>query len=107
MHIYHHTGTGAEQSLEWYQVKTGIQKITMNTPIEEVLFDFQHDTERTFLLDERYFDLIRCPIQGMIYEPLNIEQLNNLIKQKTEETQSAHNIHNPLIMYDNENIIID
>lgn len=107
MHIYHHTGYGAEQSLEWYQYKKSVQKITIQRQIEDLLFEFQHDADRTFLLDERYFDLIRCPIQGMMYEPLTIEQLNDLVEQKVQEIRDEHRLTSTLIMYDNENIRVD
>ena len=62
-HIYHQIGYGAEQQIEWYQIKKSIQKITINRSSEDMIFEKKDDSDAVFLLDERYFDLIRCPIQ--------------------------------------------
>jgi len=78
--------------LEWYQIKKSIQKITINDSLEHMLFEKRDDDNSVFLVDESYFNLIRCPIAGMIYEPLKIEQLNHLIETKIKEIKKTHNI---------------
>ncbi len=106
-HIYHQIWYGAEQQIEWYQIKKSIHKITINRSSEDMIFEKKDDSDSVFLLDERYFDLVRCPIQGMIYEPMTIEQLSSLIDNKVKEIKKTHRLQSEMIMYDNENIIID
>ena len=43
----------------------------------------------------------------MIYEPLTIEQLSSLIDTKVKEIKKLHRLQSEIIMYDNENIMID
>lgn len=92
MHIYHPLSQQGEQSIERYQIKNKIQKIQLTDKVERLLFEFQNDDNRTFLLDEEFFELVRCPIEGMIYEPLKIEQLTNLIEEKMKEIKKQHKI---------------
>ena len=106
-HIYHQIGQWWDNLLEWYQIKKSIQKITINDSLEHMLFEKRDDDNSVFLVDESYFNLIRCPIAGMIYEPLKIEQLNHLIETKIKEIKKTHNITWYMLMYDIENITID
>ena len=98
MHIYHplsqqgHLLGQAEQSIERYQVKKKIQKIQLTDNVERLLFEFQDDPDRTFLLDEEFFELVRYPIEGMLYEPLKLDQLTNLITEKMKEVKKEHHI---------------
>lgn len=43
----------------------------------------------------------------MIYEPLTIEQLSSLIDTKVQEIKKTHRLQSEMLMYDNENIVID
>ena len=92
MHIYRPVSQQGEQTIERYQVKKKIQKIQISDNIERLLFEYQDDPERTFLLDEDLFELVRCPIEGMVYEPLKIEQLTDLIQSKVKEVKKDHQI---------------
>ena len=92
MHIYRPVSQQGEQTIERYQVKKKIQKIQISDNIERPLFEYQDDPERTFLLDEDLFELVRCPIEGMVYEPLKIEQLTDLIQSKVKEVKKDHQI---------------
>lgn len=105
--IYHQIGQWWNNLLEWYQIKKSIQKIAINDSLEHMLFERRDDNDSVFLIDEWYFNLIRCPIEGTIYEPLKIEQLNNLIESKMKEIQKTHSINWYMLMYDIENITID
>jgi hypothetical protein len=107
MNIYHQIGQWWDNLLERYQIKKSIQKITINDSLEHMLFEKRDDNESVFLIDESYFNLIRCPIEGIIYESLKIEQLNQLIETKIKEIKKTHNITWYMLMYDIENIIID
>ena len=107
MHIYRPLSQQGEQSIERYQIKKKIQKIHLTDKIERLLFEFQDDSNRTFLLDEEFFELVRCPIEGMIYEPLKIDQLTNLIEQKVKEVKKEHQITGTLLLYDIDHITID
>ena len=55
MHIYRPSSQQGEQSIERYQIKKKIQKIQVSDKIERLLFEYQDDAERTFLLDEYFF----------------------------------------------------
>ena len=92
MHIYRPLSQQGEQSIEWYQIKKKIQKIHLTDKIEHLLFEFQDDSSRTFLLDEEFFELVRYPIEGMLYEPLKLDQLTNLITEKMKEVKKEHHI---------------
>ncbi len=93
--------------IERYQVKTGIQKIMMRKELEEVLFDYQNKSDAIFLLDEESFDLIRYAVEGMLYDPLTIEQLNNLVAQKIVAIQKEYNIKGKLLLYDMDHIRVN
>ena len=105
--IYHQIGQWWNNLLERYQIKKSIQKIAVNDSLEHMLFERRDDNNSVFLIDESYFNLIRCPIDWMVYEPLKIEQLNNLIESKIEEIKKSHSINWYMLMYDIENIVID
>lgn len=107
MHIYHPLSQQGEQTIERYQVKKRIQKIQLTDKVERLLFEFQDDPERTFLLDEEFFELVRCPVEGMIYEPLKIEQLTNLVEEKVKEVKKEHHITWSILLYDIDHITID
>ena len=113
MHIYHplsqqgHLLGQAEQSIERYQVKKKIQKIQLTDNVERLLFEFQDDPDRTFLLDEEFFELVRYPIEGMLYEPLKLDQLTNLITEKMKEVKKEHHITWSILLYDIDHITID
>jgi hypothetical protein len=79
--------------MEQYQIKKTIQKITINDSLEHMLFEKRDDSGSVFLIDESYFNLIRCPIEGMVYETLKIEQLTQLIEKKIQEIQKEHHIN--------------
>lgn len=93
--------------MERYQVKKNIQKITINDTLEDMLFEQKDNDDSVFLIDEEYFNLIRCPIEGMIYESLSLEQFNNLITTKVTEVKKQYHLHGYMLMYDVENITID
>lgn len=107
MHIYHPLSQQGEQSIERYQVKKKIQKIKLTDNIERLLFEFQDDPDRTFLLDEEFFELVRYPIEGMLYEPLKLDQLTHLITQKMKEVKKEHHITWSILLYDIDHITID
>lgn len=108
MHIYQPlSNQQGEDTIAWYQVKTTIQKIFLTDHIERLLFEFQSDSDRTFLLDEEYFELVRCPIEGMLYEPLSIEQLHNLIQTKVKEVKHDHQLTGTLLLYDIDHIFVN
>ena len=107
MHIYRPVSQQGEQTIERYQVKKKIQKIQISDNIERLLFEYQDDPERTFLLDEDLFELVRCPIEGMVYEPLKIEQLTDLIQSKVKEVKKDHQITWSILLYDIDHIFID
>ena len=108
MHIYRPLSQQqGEQSIEWYQIKKKIQKIQLTDTIEHLLFEFQDDANRTFLLDEELFELVRYPVEGMLYEPLKIEQLTNLIESKIREVKQQENIKGSILLYDIDHIRVD
>ena len=107
MHIYRPNSQQEEQSIERYQIKKKIQKIQVSDKIERLLFEYQDDPERTFLLDEDLFELVRCPIQGVLYEPLKIEQLTDLIESKIKEVKKEHHITGSMLLYDVDHILVD
>jgi hypothetical protein len=93
--------------MERYQVKKTIHKITINDALEDIMFEHKDNDDSVFLIDEDYFNLIRCPIEGMIYDSLTLVQFNNLITLKVEEVKKQYNLHGYMLMYDVENITID
>ena len=107
MHIYRPSSQQEEQSIERYQIKKKIQKIQVSDKIERLLFEYQDDSERTFLLDEDFFELVRCPIEGVLYEPLKIEQLTDLIQSKILEVKKEHHITGSMLLYDVDHILVD
>jgi hypothetical protein len=107
MNIYHQIGQWWDALLEQYQIKKSIQKVIINDSLEHILFQQRDNKNSVFLIDESYFNLIHCPIKGMVYEPLKIGQLNHLIETKIKEVQKSHNITGYMLMYDIENITID
>lgn len=107
MHIYRPVSQQGEQSIERYQIKKKIQKIQISDNIERLLFQYQDDPDRTFLLDEDFFELVRCPIQGTLYEPLKIEQLTDLIQGKIQEVKKDHQITGSILLYDIDHILVD
>lgn len=107
MHIYHPLSYQKEQQIDRYQKKKHIQKIQLSDSIDQLLFEYQSDSDRVFLLDENLFDLIRYPIEWILYEPLTIEQLTNLVEEKHEEIKKTYHIQGKLLYYDIDNIMID
>lgn len=93
--------------MERYQVKKTIHKITINDALEDIMFEHKDNNDSVFLIDEDYFNLIRCPIEGMMYDSLTLVQFNNLITLKVEEVKKQYNLHGYMLMYDVENITID
>lgn len=107
MNIYHQIGQEKDARIDRYQIKRSIKKITINESIEHILFEQKDNKDSVFLIDESYFSLVRCPIAWQIYEPLTLQQLTNLITNKSEEIKKTQHIHGYMMMYDIDNIFID
>lgn len=105
--IYRPLSRSVEQPIEYRQLKRTLQKATITDRIDNLLFEHQDDPSTTFLLDEKYFDLVRYPISGEVYEPLSLAQLNNLVAQKLDQATKEHAITGKLLLYDVDHISVN
>ena len=107
LQIYRPLSWTDEQPIEFRQLKRTLQKAIITNRIDNLLFDHQDKPDTTFLLDEKYFDLVRYPISWELFEPLRIDQLNNLVEQKVIQAQQEHKITGKLLLYDVDHISVD
>lgn len=105
--IYYQTWSHPHYHIDHYQVKNTVQKITINDRVEEILFTSQHQSDSIFLLDEKYFDLLSCHIEGSFYQPLRIDQLEHLVDQKIKEFKKNRQLSGEVIHYTIDHSTID
>ena len=107
MKIYYQTGQWQEQHIDCYQVKQGVQKVSIHARIEDILAESQHESDSVFLVDETYFDLVSCPVEWTFYEPLSLLTLEKLIEMKVKSFKKDHHVRGEMLVYDITYIMID
>lgn len=107
MKIYHQSYQGKHSTVNCYQFKNSIQKLSMTTSIEELLFECRKESDSVFLLDESYFDLIACPIEWSFYEPMSIQTIDALVESQFKKLTKERKVSWKLLLYDINHITID
>lgn len=108
MHIYYPLEQhNKEQRIDYYQFKNHVQKLQVTNEVERLLTKHHNNPDYVFLLNESFFDLVRYSIEGEVFEPLRIDQLNNLIENKIQEAKKEYMIHGQILLYDIDHISVN
>lgn len=105
--IYYQTGQWKNTTIDCYQIKNSVQKISINSSVEKLLIESRSESDSIFLLDENYFDLIALPIAWSFYDPISISTLDILASNKIKELKKDKKIYWEMLSYATSAIMID